>query len=113
MKKVLRYLLYMFLFLISTIIIWSLFHQDLVSYGWAQFRGQMHIVRNARPMEEVLRDRNFPDSLKKKIIYINVVADFAADSLGLKRSKNYTTLYDQKNKPLLWVITASDKFKLN
>lgn len=86
---------------------------SLVTYGWGQLKGQLKIVRNVRPLEEVLVDKNFPDSLKTKIRFIDVIAKYAADSLGLKRSENYTTLYDQKNKPILWVITASDKYKLS
>lgn len=67
---------------------------------------------NARPMVEVLSDKNVPDSVKSKIEFIESVKRFAIDSLGLKNSKNYTTFYDQENKPLLWVVTASEPFKL-
>ena len=94
-------------------IVWGLFNFTLVTYGWNQLKGQMHIINNARPLEEVLNDKNIPDSLKAKIRFIDVIAKYASDSLGLKRSENYTTLYDQKNKPILWVITASDRYKLN
>jgi predicted aminopeptidase len=34
------------------------------------------------------------------------------DSLGLKNSDNYTTLYDQQGKDILWNISASEEFKL-
>ncbi len=63
-------------------------------------------------MVEVLSDKNVPDSVKSKIEFIESVKRFAIDSLGLKNSKNYTTFYDQENKPLLWVVTASEPFKL-
>ena len=113
LKKVLRYFRYFLLVAFFSLTIWAAFNWSLVTYGWGQLKGQMHIVRNARPLSEVLKDENFPDSLKAKIRFIDVIAKFAVDSLGLKRSKNYTTLYDQQNKPLLWVITASDKYTLN
>ena len=67
---------------------------------------------NARPMVEVLSDKNVPDSVKSKIEFIESVKRFSIYSLGLKNSKNYTTFYDQENKPLLWVVTASEPFKL-
>lgn len=85
----------------------------MISYGYWQLKGQLHIINNVRPLEEVLNDKDIPDSLKAKIRFIDVIAKYASDSLGLKRSENYTTLYDQKNKPILWVITASDRYKLN
>lgn len=94
-------------------IVWGLFNLSLVTYGWDQLKGQMHIINNSRPLEEVLNDKEIPDSLKAKIRFIDVIAKYASDSLGLKRSENYTTLYDQKNKPILWVITASERYKLN
>ena len=94
-------------------IVWGLFNLSLVTYGWDQLKGQMHIINNSRPLEEVLNDKEIPDSLKAKIRFIDVIAKYASDSLGLKRSENYTTMYDQKNKPILWVITASERYKLN
>lgn len=111
MKKAFRYLFYLLLFALSCIVIWAIFNWSLVSYGLGQLQGQLQIVRKARPLEEVLLDKDFPDSLKAKIRFVDVIAHFASDSLGLKRSENYTTLYDQRNKPLLWVITASEKYK--
>jgi predicted aminopeptidase len=113
LKKALKYILYILLVVCSCFLIWAAFNWSLVTYGWGQLKGQMHIIRNVRPLEEVLLDKDFPDSLKAKIRFIDVIAKYASDSLGLKRSENYTTLYDQKNKPILWVITASDRYKLN
>ncbi len=113
MKKALRYFLYFLFLALTCVLIWGLFNFSLVTYGWNQLKGQMHIINNSRSLEEVLNDKEIPDSLKAKIRFIDVIAKYASDSLGLKRSENYTTLYDQKNKPILWVITASERYKLN
>ncbi|MFZ7146037.1 MAG: aminopeptidase [Bacteroidota bacterium] len=113
MKKVFRYFFYTLLIALTCLIVWGLFNLSLVTYGWDQLKGQMHIINNSRPLEEVLNDKEIPDSLKSKIRFIDVIAQYASDSLGLKRSENYTTMYDQKNKPILWVITASERYKLN
>ena len=43
---------------------------------------------------------------------IGEIKKFAVDSLGLKNTDNYTTFYDQQNKPVLWVLTASEPFTL-
>lgn len=110
MKRILRYILYGFLFLLTIVLIWAAFNFSLVRYGWAQLQGQLHIINNSRPLTEVLADPNVPDSLKAKIRFIDVIATYAHDSLGLKRSENYTTLYDQMNKPILWTITACEKY---
>lgn len=85
---------------------------DLVSYGFKQAQGQLHIVWNARPVKDFLEDPLFPDSLKNKLKLIEQVRRYAIDSLGLRDTKNYKTLYDQKGKEIMWVVTASEPFQL-
>jgi predicted aminopeptidase len=88
------------------------FNFSLVTYGIDQLRGQLSIIRNAKPIEEILGDPGFPDSLKQKLRLIEEVKRFAIDSLGLKPTKNYSTLFDQHGKPLLMNLTAAEKFRL-
>ena len=91
---------------------YGVWNYRLVVYGWNQLRGQLNIILNARPVEECLNDPVFPDSLKKKLLFIREVRQYATDSLGLDDSKNYTSLYDQHGKPVLWVITACEPYSL-
>ena len=104
MVKKISYLL-VILLIGSSILYW-----DLLSYGIAQARGQINIIRQARAIEEVLDDAAFPDSLKQKIRIIQEVRRFAIDSIGLKDSKNYTTLFDQEGKTLLWNLSACEPY---
>lgn len=85
---------------------------DLVSYGVRQGYGQLNIVWNARPVEEFMADPSFPDSLKARLRLIDEVRKYAIDSLGLKDTENYKTLYDQKGKEVMWVVLAAEPFKL-
>lgn len=87
-------------------------YRDLVGYGLRQAKGQLNIVWNARPVAEYLADPSFPDSLKQKLLLIAEARQFAIDSLGLNDTKNYTTLYDQQGKEIMWVVTASEPFQL-
>src|SRR5690606_22087679 len=57
-------------------------------------------------------DPNFPDSLKAKLVLIDEVRRYAIDSLGLKDTRNYKTLFDQKGQEIMWVVTACEPFKL-
>jgi predicted aminopeptidase len=105
MKKVgLAVLLLLFL-----LVIW---YWSLIVYGINQGLGQLNIVWNARPITEVLNDPAFPDSLKSKLRIIDEIKAYAIDSLGLKDSDNYKTVFDQKGKELMWVVTASEPFQL-
>jgi len=78
----------------------------LVGYGLAQAKGQMKVLWHAKPIAEVMADRQFPDSLKAKLMLVQEIKQFAIDSLGLKENDNYTTVYDQQGKEILWVVTA-------
>ncbi len=91
------------------LVIWQL---ELVAYGIAQAKGQLTILWKARPIAEVMSDPRTPDSLIQKIQLVQEVRSFAIDSLGVNDSDSYRTLYDQKGKPVLWVVTASEPFSL-
>ena len=84
----------------------------LVTYGIDQGIGQLSIVWNARPVGDVMKDTNVSDSIKAKLQLMDEIKNFAVDSLGMKPTKNYTTFYDQQGKSILWVLTASEKYKL-
>lgn len=105
MKRILLALLFMIVLLIIA-------YWDLIIYGIRQGKGQLNIVWNAKPVDEFLKDPDFPDSLKAKLTLINEVRKYAIDSLGLKDTKNYKTLYDQKGREIMWVVTACEPFRL-
>ncbi|TLV04017.1 aminopeptidase [Dyadobacter luticola] len=77
-----------------------------------QAKGQIGILMNVEDVEDVLNDTTFPDSLKARIKLIEEIKKFGVDSLGLTPSKNYTTFYNQHGKPLIWLITASPRYKI-
>jgi predicted aminopeptidase len=83
---------------------------ELIGYGVQQGVGQFKIVWEARPVNEVMIDPQFPDSLKRKLKFIEEVRQYAIDSLGLKDTENYKTIYDQQGKELMWVVTACEPF---
>jgi predicted aminopeptidase len=98
--------------LLVTVIAAIILYWDLVSYGARQGYGQLNIVWNAKPVEEYLRSPDFPDSLKARLVLIDEVRKYAIDSLGLKDTENYKTLYDQKGEEIMWVVMACEPFKL-
>lgn len=104
-----RKVFYSILIIIGLLVVWQ---YQLIWYGIGQAYGQLRIIYNARPLEEYMTDQAFPDSLKQKLILIQEIRKFAIDSLGINDSKNYTTVYDQKGKPVLWVVTASEPYAL-
>jgi predicted aminopeptidase len=85
---------------------------ELVYYGYVQAKGQLKIIINAKPVQEIMEDPLFPDSLKTKLKLIEDVKRFAIEELGLRGEKNYTTYYDQQGKDLMWVVSACKPFEL-
>src|SRR6186713_3340535 len=86
--------------------------RDLLSYAARQGYGQFRIIWNARPVEEFLTDPEFPDSLKARLNFIAEVRRYSVDSLGLKDTENYKTMFDQGGKEIMWVVMACEKFRL-
>ncbi len=94
------------------LLVFLLLNYDLIRYGLSQGAGQLKILRNAEPVTEFLADPSVPASMKDKLKLVEEIRRFAFDSLGLKYSNNYTTVYDQKGKEVLWVVTACEPFRL-
>ena len=111
-RKLIKIIKYSFWGLLVALILFIAFNLDSSVYAYRQAKGQLQIIANTRPVSEVLADKYFPDSLKKRILLIEDIKRFAVDSLGLNPSDNYTTFYDQHQKPILWVITACEPFEL-
>ena len=100
------------LLLLLLVVGYCIWQRELVAYGFRQAKGQFTVLYDAKPVNEVLADVSFPDSLKTKIKLIQEIKRFAVDSLGLEPSKSYGTFYDQGGKPLIWTVTAAKPFQL-
>lgn len=81
-------------------------------YGVAQGRGQLKIIFGSEPVEDFLKDPNYPDSLKAKLKLVAEIKSYATDSLGINPSENYEKLFDQKGKPVMWVVTGCNQDSL-
>ncbi len=91
---------------------WIFWYRHLLTYGLSQFRGQLTVVQQSKPIEDVLEDPAYPQEFKEKIRLIQEIRQFATDSLGLKENDNYKTLYEQNGKPVLWNLTASPLYAM-
>jgi predicted aminopeptidase len=101
-----------FISILTVLLILVIWQWELISYGFAQGKGQLHIIRNSVPIEDVLADPTFPDSLKQRIAVIQQARRFAINRLGLTPSNSYSTFYDQKGTVALWNVTACEAYSL-
>src|SRR5690348_9689925 len=109
MKKIFRSTLKAIFALLLILLIWNF---QLVVYGCRQLKGQLTIIWNSQPIEEVLGDPSLKIEYRNKLNLAGEIRKFAMDSLGLKNSTNYTTYYDQHEKPVMWVVTGSLPYEL-
>ncbi len=99
-------------FFIIFLVLVVLTNCKLAVYGIRQGAGQISVIRNAKPIDEIMNDTLTSDSLKMQLQLVQEIKNYAIDSLGLNPSKNYNTLYDQKGEDILWVVVAAQKFKM-
>lgn len=110
MHKFLKVVITIFLF---GIIAAGVYYHELISYGLSQLKGQLKIVLNARPVEEILKHTEVADSIKYKLLLIQEVKAFAVAELGLEPNDNYSTFYKQNKDELLWALSATKPFELS
>jgi predicted aminopeptidase len=95
--------------LLLIICIWQ---QALLHYSLTQLKGQLSLIYHTEPIEEVLKDKNLPKEQKEKLLLIADIKKFAVNELGFNSNENYTTYYDQHNKPLMYVVSACPKYSM-
>ncbi len=106
-KRIIKLCLELFFLLI--VLLCFVWH-DMVIYAVSQGKGQLSIVWNSHPIEEALNDGSFPDSLKQKLELIVEIKQYAIDSIGINPSDNYSIVYNQRNKPILYTVTACEPY---
>lgn len=84
----------------------------LLKYAALQGLGQLRMVREAVPIDTLLNDPDYPDSLKTKLLLIKEIRKYAIDSLGLHDSPNYNAVYDLNGKPTAYVVQAAERYRV-
>lgn len=108
MKKWLKRIGLGLLLLLLIVYIWNF---ELANYGLMQLRGQLKVVNGAIPLEEFLEKPETTDKQRFKVSVVQEARTFAFDSLGINYSDNYTKIFDQEDKPSMYVVTASEPFE--
>ncbi|ACT91276.1 aminopeptidase [Dyadobacter fermentans DSM 18053] len=98
--------------LLVIVVLLGVWQREVLTYAFLQAKGQIGILMQVEDVPDVLSDESFPDSLKARIRLIQEIKKFGVDSLGLTPSDNYTTFYNQHGRPLIWLITASERYKV-
>lgn len=107
--RLLKRILQVFTLLLIAFILYNL---SAVNYGLQQGLGQAKLLLSVREVDEMLADSSTADSIKQKFQLIAAIKKFSSEELGLSKTDNYTTFFNQKGKPILWTVKASPEFKI-
>lgn len=83
-----------------------MFNIQLWIYLMGQAKGQLNIIFHTQQIQNMLSHNEFNTEDRRKVLLIQEIKLFAEEQLGLKKTSNYSTFYDQQGKPVLWMLTA-------
>ena len=106
-KKIFKTVGITLLTLITVVVVWQF---ELVNYGLMQLKGQLRVVNEAVPLEEFLQDSTTTLDQRQKVQIILEAKSFAFEKLGINYSENYSTIFDQGDKPSMYVVSACDPY---
>ncbi|QCK13935.1 hypothetical protein DCC35_03770 [Mangrovivirga cuniculi] len=66
----------------------AIWNRELIYYGFKQGEGQLRVVKNAKPITELISNNNVADSTRNLLSKVSDIREFAFSELGLK---NQTT----------------------
>ncbi len=89
----------------------SAFQYKISLYLLYQAKGQFLILANTESFSDFKKNHHLSPQQKSNLELIEKIKTYSVDSLGFTPTKNYTSIYDQGAKPLLWLITACEPFK--
>jgi predicted aminopeptidase len=83
-----------------------------IPYYDQAINGQMEILRNREPISDLVDNPQTPDQLRKKLIFIQSVRDFAAKELHLPVNDNYLSYVALDRPYVVWNVIAAPQFSM-
>ncbi len=88
------------------------YNYPLSIYLFKQAKGQFTVLINKQSIASYQLQHSLNPQERNNLEMIEDIKRFSIDSLGYKSTQNFTSIYYQNNKPILWVVTASRKYEL-
>jgi predicted aminopeptidase len=107
MKKIKRGLLILF----CAFVVFAFYNYKMTFYLLSQLKGQLTIVYKAESIDEAIANKKYDSLQIQKLILIKAIKKYAEDSLGLAQTNNYSTIYNQHNRQIMFVVTGCLPFE--
>lgn len=75
-------------------------------------RGQWQVMRERRPIAEVIADPTTPAALRDKLTVVSEAREFASGVLGLPDNDTYRSYADLKRGYVVWNVIAAPEFSI-
>ncbi len=84
----------------------------IVKYGPDLISGHLQILKNSKPIEQVLEDSSVDSEIKEKLHLLQEAKRFGIENLGLKPTKNYERVNLSDSGQYVLLASPKDKLKL-
>lgn len=112
MKIALRWIRLLISSCLFVLLVFLSFYHNTVVYLVYQAKGQFSILFNTQEITEYSKHKDLSLTERSNISLIDQIKQYSIDSLDYKATDNFTTVYDQKSAPILWVITVSNPYEI-
>jgi predicted aminopeptidase len=96
-----------FVFLITS----AIYYRTSI-YLLLQAKGQLLLLLQTQSIQSFEKAHTLSVKEMENLTLVKEIKKYSVDRLGYKATNNYTRIYDQKGKSILWVITASEPYEL-
>ena len=85
-----------------------------IKYNYGLIDNHLNIIKNAQPIDEILKEKTTNPELKTKLRLVNKIKDFAYSELHFRKTKSYSTYSDILRNAVVWnvVATKENSFEL-
>lgn len=97
---------------LAVLLLLAFWHRNMIGYLWMQGKGQLAIISNTIPVDEVLLSDTLSPKSRFLLELVPEIKHFAKKELGLTPKNNYTSFYNQNGQPILFALTACPTYSL-
>jgi len=86
--------------------------EDSLGYGWQALRGHLHVLAQARDLQDWLEDPQTPPALRDRLALVQEIRTFASQDLGLPDNRSYRRYADLKRPFAVWNVFSAPELSL-
>ena len=78
-----------------------------IKYNYGLIDNHLSIIKNAQPIDAILKEKTTNPELKTKLRLVNKIKDFAYTELHFRKTKSYSTYSDILRNAVVWNVVAT------